>query len=60
MSTMLPNTDEVSGSAYMKILKNVDKATYLNKTALPILYGVPPIFIGDYIFYYLVFQWLLM
>lgn len=50
ISSMLPNPDGVSGSAYMQIIDNIEPAEYANTTALPASYGVPPIVIGNDVF----------
>ncbi|TKG95909.1 hypothetical protein EYV94_06355 [Puteibacter caeruleilacunae] len=50
LSSMLPNPDGVSGSAYMQVINNIDAAEYDNHKALPSSYSVPPIVIGNDIF----------
>ncbi len=47
ISTLLPNPDGVSGSAYMQLIENIDEASYDNRRAFPSSYAVPPIVIDD-------------
>ncbi|MCL3781976.1 hypothetical protein EMN47_16440 [Prolixibacteraceae bacterium JC049] len=50
ISSMLPNPDGVSGSAYMQLIDNLNPAEYKNTTAFPSSYSVPPIVIGNDVF----------
>jgi hypothetical protein len=50
ISSMLPNPDGVSGSAFMQLISNINKAEYTNKQAFQASYSVPPIVIGNNVF----------
>ena len=50
VSTMLPNPDGMSGSAYMQLMDNMDSKSLTNSTAIPTQYGTPPIVCGDDVF----------
>lgn len=50
ISTILPNPDGSSGSAYMQLIDGLQPKNYNSETAFPIAYGFPPTVIGDDIF----------
>lgn len=50
ISTIIPNPDGVSGSAYMQLIPNIDKAKYDNKTAIEASYNIPTPVKGNYAF----------
>lgn len=50
VSTILPNPDGTSGSAFMQLIKNIKQAEYTNKQALEASYSLPPIVRGKDIY----------
>jgi len=50
VSTMLPNPDGMSGSAYMQLMEDMSAKSLTNSTAIPTPYGTPPIVYGDDVF----------
>lgn len=50
ISTMIPNPDGMSGSAYMQLIPNIEEASYDNNTALVASYYVPTPVKGKYAF----------
>jgi hypothetical protein len=50
VSTMLPNPDGQSGSAYMQLMENMDSKSLTNSTAIPTPYGTPPIVCSEDVF----------
>lgn len=50
VSTMLPNPDGWSGSAYMQLMEDMNAKSLTNTTAIPIAYSSVPIVCGDDIF----------
>lgn len=50
ISTIVVNPDGMSGSAYMQLIPNIEKADYDNKTALEASYYVPTPVKGNYAF----------
>lgn len=50
ISTMLPNADGMSGSAYMQLIGNIEPASLTNSSALPVPYSSVPMVCGDDVF----------
>ena len=50
ISTMLPNPDGWSGSAYMQLIENLEPKSVTNSSAIPIAYSSVPIVCGDDVF----------
>lgn len=50
VSTMLPNPDGWSGSAYMQLIENLELKSVTNSSAIPIAYSSVPIVCGDDVF----------
>lgn len=50
ISTFIPNPDGMSGSAYMQLIENINKANYDNKNAMEASYTVPAPVKGNYVF----------
>ncbi|NLT49605.1 MAG: DUF4374 domain-containing protein [Ignavibacteria bacterium] len=50
VSTMLPNPDGWSGSAYMQLMEDMSPKSLTNSTAIPIAYSSVPIVCGNDIF----------
>lgn len=50
ISTMLPNTDGMSGSAYMQLIEGLEKSTQTNGAAIPVPYSSVPCVCGENVF----------
>jgi hypothetical protein len=50
VSTMLPNPDGWSGSAYMQLMENLEPKVLTNSNALPIAYSSVPIVCGNNVY----------
>ncbi len=50
ISTMLPNPDGWSGSAYMQLIADMDPKSITNAVGIPISYGSVPIICGEDVF----------
>jgi hypothetical protein len=50
VSTMLPNPDGWSGSAYMQLIADMEPKSITNSVGIPISYGSVPIICGDDVF----------
>ncbi len=50
ISTMLPNPDGMSGSAYMQLIDNLEVKALTNETAIPISFSSAPVVCGNNIF----------
>ncbi len=50
ISTMVPNSDGMSGGAYMQLIKDISEVTYDNTNAFPSSYSIPPVIVGKNVF----------
>ena len=50
ISTMLPNADGMSGSAYMQLIDNLSPASLTNETSLPVPFSSVPCVCGEDVF----------
>lgn len=48
--TSVPSTDGMTGSAYMQLIPDLEKASYNNSNAVPTSFVIPPIVAGNNVF----------